>query len=67
MPALLINHLDGKYVIYGSTIRRVFASGEEYVMFYNDPHTVARIRDLKLASNLDLLVFNNRGLKRIKK
>jgi hypothetical protein len=67
MPALLTNHLDGKYVIYRGTIRRVFGSGEEYVMFYNDPRTVARIRDLKLASNLDLLVFNNKGLKRIKK
>jgi hypothetical protein len=65
MPTLTAN-LEGKYVIYGSAIRRVFASGEEYVMFYNDAYTVARIRDLKLASNLDLFVFNNMGLKRIK-
>ena len=66
MSTLTIN-LEGKYVIYKNTIRRVFASGEEYVLFYHDAHTVARIRDLKLASNLDLLVFNNKGLKRIKK
>jgi len=66
MSTLTIN-LEGKYVIYENTIRRVFASGEEYVMFNNDAYTVARIRDVKLASNLDLLVFNNKGLKRIKK
>jgi len=58
---------DGKYVIYKNLVRKVYATGNEYAMFYDDPYTVARIRDLKLASNLDLLVFNNIGIKRIKK